>query len=211
MTWPQYWRVGRMLGHDRVSERERGVPMIRIALVLATVLVFTGCATVLNDSTHPVRVDTVTEDGELVTGAKCRLHNDKYHDTFQSGDTIQVRRSARDLDITCRMDGHPDAVGRATSRANAGMWGNLLVGGAVGAIVDHSKGTAYTYPTWVRLVFGWVSTFDRRAEDTGAPLDGERVSRTAAVRMAPPSAAPAPNVSAAPPRAPSKDWMRWRD
>src|SRR5690554_841096 len=129
--------------------------MRRIALALAAALMFTGCATVMNDSTHSVRVDTVTEDGELLTGADCRVYNDKYHATFQSGDTIQARRSARDLEITCKIDGYPDAVGRATSRANAGMWGNILVGGAVGAIVDHSKGTAYTYPTWVRLVFGW--------------------------------------------------------
>lgn len=162
--------------------------MKRITIALATALSITGCATVMNDSTHPMRIDTLTEDGRLVTGATCTLSNDKSHSNFTSGETVQVRRSARDLDISCQHPDYPAAIGRATSRTNAGMWGNILVGGAVGMIVDHNKGTAYTYPTWVRMVFGWVTAFDRREEDSGTPLDGERVSRTAPPAPAPEAA-----------------------
>jgi hypothetical protein len=35
-------------------------------------------------------------------------------------------------------------VGRAISRANAGMAGNIIFGGGIGAIIDHNKGTAYS-------------------------------------------------------------------
>ncbi|TQS97138.1 hypothetical protein EII98_12265, partial [Xanthomonas perforans] len=54
-----------------------------------------------------------------------------------------------------------------------GIWGNILIGGAIGAIVDHSKGTGYTYPSWIQLVFGQTLSFDRHHEDRGQPLQGE--------------------------------------
>jgi hypothetical protein len=42
----------------------------------------------------------------------------------------------------------------------------------LGAIIDHNKGTAYTYPTWVQLVFGKTLVFDRSAEKDGQPVMG---------------------------------------
>ena len=76
------------------------------------------------------------------------------------------------MDITCKDPANPDAVGRAISRANAGLAGNIIFGGGIGAIIDHSKGTAYTYPTWVQLVFGKTLVFDRSEEKDGQPVKG---------------------------------------
>ena len=58
------------------------------------------------------------------------------------------------------------------SRANAGLAGNIIFGGGIGAIIDHNKGTAYTYPTWVQLVFGQTLVFDRSTEKEGTPVTG---------------------------------------
>ena len=63
-------------------------------------------------------------------------------------------------------------MGRAISRANAGLAGNIIFGGGIGAIIDHNKGSAYTYPTWVQLVFGKTLVFDRSAEKEGMPVMG---------------------------------------
>lgn len=123
----------------------------------------------MNDSTHPMKVETKTLSGELVTGAECRLSNDYGSFNVKSGDTAQVRRSSKDLDILCKDPKNPDAQARAISRANGGMWGNIILGGGVGAIIDHNKGTAYTYPTWVQLVFGQTLVFDRSTETEGQP------------------------------------------
>jgi hypothetical protein len=139
---------------------------------LALAIACTGCASVVNDSTHPMKVDTKTQAGDVVTGADCRLTNDSGIFTMKSGDTVQVRRSSKDLDITCKHPANPDAVARSISRANAGMWGNIIIGGGIGAIIDHNKGTAYTYPTWVQLVFGKTLVFDRSAEKEGQPTPG---------------------------------------
>jgi uncharacterized protein YceK len=146
--------------------------MKKLLLVLASPLLFTGCASVMNDSTHPMKVETKTEAGQLVSGADCKLTNDYGTVSVKSGDTTPVRRSSKDLDITCVHPQNPDAKARAISRANGGMFGNILLGGGIGAIIDHNKGTAYTYPTWVQLVFGKTIIFDRSAEKEGQPTAG---------------------------------------
>jgi len=91
---------------------------------------------------------------------------------MKSGETVNVHRSSKDLDITCKHPDNPDATARAISRANAGLAGNIIFGGGIGAIIDHTKGTAYTYPTWVQLVFGKTMTFDRSVEKDGMPVAG---------------------------------------
>ncbi|MEK8053299.1 hypothetical protein AACH10_23790 [Ideonella sp. DXS22W] len=146
--------------------------MIRTSAALAIAVVLTGCASIVNDTTQPVKLETRTAEGGMVEGADCKLGNDYGVVSAKSGDTVQVRRSGKDLDITCRHPSNPDAVGRAISRANAGLAGNILIGGGIGAIIDHSKGTAYTYPTWVQLVFGKTLVFDRSAEKDGQPVPG---------------------------------------
>lgn len=135
-------------------------------------LAMTGCASVVNDSTQPMKIEARTLAGEAVTGAECKVSNDYGSQMLKSSDTIQVRRSSKDMDITCTQAGGPDASGRAISRANAGMFGNIILGGGIGAIIDHNKGTAYTYPTWVQLVFGKALVFDRSAEKEGQPVVG---------------------------------------
>jgi len=162
--------------------------MLRTLALASTVLVFTGCASVVNDSSHPMKIETQTEAGQTVTGAECKLTNDYGTITAKSGETTQVRRSSKDLDIICKHPENPDATARAISRANAGMFGNIILGGGIGAIIDHNKGTAYTYPTWIQMVFGKTMVFDRNAEKEGKPTLG--LEQAAA-------AAPAPAASAA--------------
>jgi len=138
---------------------------------LATSLV--GCASIVNETTHPMKLETKTATGEMVAGAECKLTNDYGTSTGKSGETVQVRRSGKDLDITCKSPDKTDATARAISRANGGMAGNIIFGGGIGAIIDHNKGTAYTYPTWIQMVFGQTLVFDRRDEKEGQPVTGK--------------------------------------
>ena len=143
-------------------------------LLYVLLLGLTGCASITNDTTHPMKVDTITRDGQSVTGAECIFLNDYGSSTGKSGGTALVRRSSKNLDITCTAAGREAASGVAISRANAGMVGNIIFGGAIGAVIDHNKGTAYTYPTWIRLVFGQARTYDRKDEKEGTLLAGKQ-------------------------------------
>ena len=146
--------------------------MYKIILASAITMSCVGCASIVNETTQPVKLETADAGGKLINGAACKLTNDYGVVTTSSGNTAQVHRSNKDLEITCTSTENPDATARAISRANAGLAGNILIGGGIGAVVDHARGTAYTYPTWVRLVFGKSLVFDRRAEKDGSPVVG---------------------------------------
>ena len=147
--------------------------MNRLLLAATAALAMTGCASIVNETTHPMKVETAKVDGAMVNGADCKLTNDYGTFSVKSGETLQVRRSSKDLDIVCKDPQNPDAIARAISRANAGLAGNILIGGGIGMIIDHTKGTAYTYPTWVRLIFGKTLVLDRSDEKDGQPLIGK--------------------------------------
>ena len=146
--------------------------MNRMALGFVAAAILPGCASVINDVTHPMKVETKSATGALVPGADCKLTNDYGVFLTKSGETVQVRRSSKDLDIVCRDSANPDALATAVSRANGGMFGNIILGGGIGAIIDHNKGTAYTYPLWIQLIFGKTLMFDRKKEKEGQPTLG---------------------------------------
>jgi hypothetical protein len=146
--------------------------MIKVIYALAVCALTTGCASVVNDVTHPMKVETKTESGTLIAGAECALTNDYGVFNVKSGATVQVRRSSKDLEMTCTHPTNPEATAKAVSRANGGMFGNIILGGGIGAIIDHNKGTAYTYPIWVQMVFGKALVFDRNDEKEGQPTTG---------------------------------------
>ncbi len=141
-------------------------------IIVCAALVATGCASVVNDSTHSVRFETYTQAGAEVKDMECKAENDYGVQTVKTPGTLQIRRSSKDLQINCTKPETKDAKGTAISRVNAGFAGNILFGGGIGAIIDHNKGTAYTYPEWVRLVVDSLLTFDRRADKEGAPNVG---------------------------------------
>lgn len=50
--------------------------MLRMTAVLAAGVLMTGCASIVNEATHPMKVETAKADGTMVSGAECRLTND---------------------------------------------------------------------------------------------------------------------------------------
>lgn len=138
----------------------------------AACLALTGCASIMNDTNAPIRFETFNAAGVEVKDAECKLENDYGQQTVKTPATVSVRRSSKDLQITCVKPGEADGRGVAISRANGGLAGNILIGGGIGAIIDHNKGTAYTYPQWVQVVMGKLLTFDRRADNEGQPNKG---------------------------------------
>lgn len=148
---------------------------IRLYSIILACAAMTGCASIVNDTTTPVRFETFSAAGVEIKDAECKLENDYGQQNIKTPATVNVRRSSKDLQITCVKPESADGRGVAISRANGGMAGNILFGGGIGAIIDHNKGTAYTYPQWVQIVMGKLLTFDRRADVDGQPNRGEQV------------------------------------
>lgn len=155
--------------------------MKKLFLALSIATLFTGCASVMNETSQGIKLEAKTADGKLVTGAECQMINDYGTVKGKSGETLSVHRSNVDLRVYCVDAQNGEAKGIAVSRVNGGMFGNILLGGGIGALVDHNRGTAYTYPTWIQVVFGKFLNFDRAAEKTNEPVAPINWPTTAAI------------------------------
>ncbi|WP_212733688.1 hypothetical protein [Variovorax sp. CF079] len=133
-----------------------------------------------------MKIETLTPGGQTVEGAECRLSNDKGEALGLSGQSVPVRRSGGNLSIHCTQAGQAPAVGSAVSRVNAGMVGNVLIGGAIGAAIDVGTGSGFNYPSWMQLVFGEERTFDRSTQQGDQPVAGVSVGTTTPLAAAKP-------------------------
>ena len=125
---------------------------------------FSGCATLTSSEMQSLTLHAKTADGKAIAKANCTLKNDKGAWELVSPGTVAVRRSAEDLMVECKKEGVADGFLRAISRAAGGMFGNIIFGGGIGAIIDHNKGTGYDYPNDLPVKMGESVVVDRRQE-----------------------------------------------
>jgi len=136
--------------------------MAMLLVIFAVASMSGGCATITSGESQSLSLTTQDTDGKVLDKATCTLKNDKGGWKSDSPSFVNVRRSSEDLTVECKKDGQPDGFLRAISRAAGGMFGNIIFGGAIGAIIDHSKGTGYDYPDNLPVKMGQSITVDRR-------------------------------------------------
>lgn len=134
----------------------------------AFVALASGCATITSDSAQSLAVTTQAMGGDRVEKATCSLKNDKGSWNVVTPGVAVVHRSAEDIIVECKKDGEPDGLARGISRAAGGMWGNIIFGGGIGAIIDHSKGTGYNYPDDLPVKMGGFVVVDRANQKNSA-------------------------------------------
>lgn len=139
------------------------------AALAAIVTLASGCATITGSETQNLSLQALDKSGASVADAECSLRNDKGSWSAKPPTIAVVTRSAEDLLVQCEAKGQEPGTLRAVSRANSGLFGNIIFGGGVGALIDHSKGTAYDYPSIIRVVFGSSLVLDKREEPGDAP------------------------------------------
>lgn len=136
-----------------------------MAAIFFLAVIASGCASITSSELQTVSLAAKTTEGTPVDKAECTLKNDKGEWRAKAPAQVEVRRSAEDLVVTCKKEGFVDGLLRAVSRAAGGMWGNIIFGGGIGAIIDHNKGTGYDYPNNLPVRMGDAVTVDRRQEE----------------------------------------------
>ena len=139
---------------------------LRFLALSVVVVATTGCSTITQDSSQSLAL-TSSYQGQPVD-AECKLSNDKGQWTSKAPSNVMVRKSNEDLDVTCKKEGVPDGLLKAVSRAAGSMWGNIIFGGGVGAIIDHNKGTGYDYPNQLPVKMGESVVVDKKTESQQA-------------------------------------------
>ncbi len=135
--------------------------LMMVAGALAAVLL-TGCASIVNGQQQSVSVTTQGKDAEL-QGAKCSLSNDKGTWYLTSPGSASVHRSFNELKVSCAMAGQPVGSTAAKSSTTGAVFGNILVGGVIGAGIDVATGAAYSYPNLIPVTMGQDNRLDGKA------------------------------------------------
>jgi hypothetical protein len=88
---------------------------------------------------------------------------------------IMISRSNDDLTVTCRKESFENGRVGVVSNTKGSMFGNILLGRDIGAIVDHNTGSAYEYPTFIQVMMGSNVTIGTKRENspqTQNPMTG---------------------------------------
>ncbi|MDB5946533.1 MAG: hypothetical protein JWQ33_1559 [Ramlibacter sp.] len=169
---------------------------IRLLVLLAGVALG-GCASVSGGNVQKMYVQAQAPNGAAVTGADCVLSNDK--GTWRvtaPGDTSVVRSNKR-MEVKCDRSPLPQGVVSVESATRSAMYGNIILGGVVGAVIDHNSGAAYEYPEMIKVVMGRMVSMDVPRQPTSATRD-PNIPRDTRVASARPAASPPPAQAAAP-------------
>ena len=132
------------------------------ALVLLNVV---GCASIVGTTGQSVSVETRDKE-KVISGASCEFANSKGKWFVNSPGTVQIRRSNDDLIVLCTKTGIEPGRASVVSDTKGSMFGNILLGGGIGAIVDHNTGAAYEYPTLIQIMMGAEVKIQTNPEDS---------------------------------------------
>ena len=176
-----------------------------------------GCASITESTSQSVSVQTY-QKGVQVTGASCTLQNNKGSWTVTTPGSVVLHKSFGDISANCTKTGYDSGGASYKSSSNLGVWGNVLIGGGIGAIIDGSNGAGYNYPDLFKIEMGMVKTVEQtqkekeEEESSGGSQRSQSVAaksinspappnQTAVSQSSPPTAQadPPPMATGAPP------------
>ncbi len=118
--------------------------------IVGTLLVLTGCASVTGSKLQPVSVQTI-QDGKEIAGAACTLTNDAGKWFVTSPGSVTINKSTGDLAVDCKKEENLAGHEMVVSKANGSVWGNIIIGGGIGYIVDRNTGAGFDYPNSITV------------------------------------------------------------
>ena len=125
---------------------------MRLFLISCLLMFVTGCASITGSKNQPVSVTAICEAVQI-TGASCTVTNDKSVGYVTTPGTAFVNKSTGDLSVSCTKAGATSNPSIIKSSSNTNIWGNLLLGGPIGAGVDAMTGAGFDYPPSVNVTF----------------------------------------------------------
>jgi hypothetical protein len=119
------------------------MPRILCVSLLSSALLTGGCATLTKGGSQTVTVDTDP------SGAVCTLARDAKTLAVinPTPGSVSVEKAQGTIAIACTKHGYLEASGSLASEFQAMTFGNILLGGIVGVVVDAASGAMREYPT----------------------------------------------------------------
>lgn len=137
-------------------------------LGLGGTLLMAGCASIVDGEQQSLSVETRHRD-VAVTGAQCKLRNDKGTWFVTTPGSATVHRSYQDMVVECSKAGLPTGWASIKSTTKGMAFGNILFGGVIGAGVDIGNGAAYDYPQVIVVDMGKTKSITSEPAKTPVP------------------------------------------
>ena len=114
---------------------------MRIFIVSGLALCLSGCASIVSEGTQNLTVDTDP------SGADCKLVNQE--GTFyvrNTPGTVPIDTTCKPMTVECTKNGYRRVQETIDYSHKGAAWGNIILGGGIGYIVDRQTGAACDYP-----------------------------------------------------------------
>ena len=112
------------------------------AFLVVPAMMAAGCASIVKDKWQNISI-TAPECEEAV---QCTLRNKRGAFLIAVPGTVNVRKSDDPLHIECKGEEGKSYIGVAESKMGDMIWGNMVLGGVVGAFIDSSTDAHRIYP-----------------------------------------------------------------
>lgn len=119
-----------------------------------------GCASITGTTLQSVSVQTVDKENKEVIASACELTNNKGKWFVTTPGSVNINRSNDNLNVLCQKEGHEPGRASVVSATKGTMFGNIIFGGGIGAVVDHNTGAAYEYPNFFKVQMGGNMTIE---------------------------------------------------
>jgi hypothetical protein len=137
------------LGETKLEKKK-----IRLAVIVLLSALSGGCASITGTTIQSISVQTVDPAGKEITAAACELNNNKGKWFVTSPGSTVITRSNDNLLVLCQKENSEPGRASVVSAIKGSMFGNIILGGGIGAIIDHNNGAAYEYPTFFQVQMG---------------------------------------------------------
>lgn len=155
------------------------------AFAAISVLVMTGCATVVSGTQQSVFIETPHVDG-----AECKLQDSKHGSWYlpATPGAVTVLKGNGPMNVTCKKSGYQTSTVSADDEFAGATLGNIILGGGIGVFVDAASGAAQKYPdkiiVWMKPL-KWTSAKQREEwEAAKAAYEKELAEKMEAQRKA---------------------------
>jgi len=120
---------------------------MRCYLSLALLLIMPGCATIVNGTSQSVAISTTPP------GAHCDVARQGSHigTVAPTPGSLHLDKSKNNIDVSCTKEGFQSAVVTQSASFGGATFGNILLGGIIGASIDAASGANYSYPDMVHF------------------------------------------------------------
>ncbi len=172
--------------------------------IIFCVALTSGCASVTGTTNQSISVQTREPSGQETPGAACELTNNKGKWFVTSPGSVTVTRSNDDMQVICNKQGFEPGRASVVSATKGAMFGNIILGGGIGAIIDHNTGAAYEYPSFIQVLMGIFTKIDASLASAEQPTTGVPNAQLAAAKP-PATTLAAQVVVAAPTSSASKE------